>query len=99
MDTKEFYLDEGTFKVHISHFEPGCPGRTSGDPGDCYEAEDPEVEFDFSVATPNGCTIDFEEFLKIFAREHTKGNEVKALHCIEDETIADILEAAGEYEP
>ena len=104
MTEKQFIVEDTTYTVAISYFEGGSPGRTSGDPGDCYPPEDPEVEFEDKVeyATDEDNevkTMSFDDFLKLYAAEHTEGDTDKANDRIEDETITDIIELAGEYEP
>lgn len=97
MNTKEFELSGGIYTVGIAYFQEPIPGRSYGDPEDCYEGEAAEVEFEATVEAPNGETIDFDEFIKFYAEEHSKGDLDKAARCIEDDTIVSIMDGAREY--
>jgi len=104
MEEKTFYLDSGNYTVFIESFHGPVPGKLSGPPEDCYPDEAAEVEFkatvEYAADEDTQCSaMDFDEFVKLYAKEETGGDEDKALSRIEDDTITDILEAADEYEP
>lgn len=104
MTEKEFVVDDATYIVTISYFDGGSPGKLSGPPEDCYPEEAPEVEFDDEVEfATDECnkvkTMNFCDFVMIYANEYTEGDTDKAASRIEAEIIEEIIEQAAEYEP
>lgn len=97
MTEKQFSLDAGTFTVFISYFQGPVPGRLYGPPEDCYPDEPAIVEFtdEVSLAAEEGIaakSMTFDDFVKLYAKELTEGDEDKALDRIENETITEVLE-------
>ena len=104
MNEKQFEIDDVTYTVSVSYFQPPIPGKLSGPPEDCYPDEGAEIEFDDNVEYAQAdanevSTMDFCDFVMIYAAEHTKGDTDKSQQQIENETIIEILIEAGEREP
>lgn len=104
MNEKQFDIDDVTYTVSVSHFQGPVPGRYGGAPEDCYPDEDAEIEFEDKVEYAQDdanevSTMDFCDFMMIYAAEHTKGDTDKAQQQIENATITEIMIEAGEREP
>ena len=104
MTEKEFVVDDTTYTVTISYFQGPIPGKYHAAPEDCYPDEPAEIEFGDKVEYAQDdanevSTMDWCDFVMIYAAEYTKGDVDKAEQDIGDITILEIMEQAGEYEP
>ena len=105
MFDRQFEIDDVTYIVTVASFTGPVPGRYSGDPGDCYPDECAEIEFEDKVEYARdgedvANVMDFTDFLKAYAVEHSKGDTDEAFSDVENIVLSEILESADDnYEP